>query len=240
MDLETSADILHEYKGKMPILTSLKIFCSWMIKHDFDAFEIAPRLTHLSAWRWRGMSHLLIPWEQLTKLTLGLESPMYLIQGGDIVSLLHALQNIEELRFKVTDTFCERFSYPLVWRAVRLTHLRLLEVPHLAMPLWIESPLLEHLHLTDRTSGSVYGYQMYSGAPFGMILDSSCRIRRLTLEHCQLMTMKGVMDVMDALPNVEELYVMKVQNRNICIPSSGTVWERMMGTSVYLSSVSCE
>lgn len=204
MDLEASADILHEYRGKMPILTSLKIFCGWMIKHNFDAFEIAPRLTHLSAWRWRGMSHLLIPWAQLTKLTLGLESPTYLIREGDIISLLHVLQNIEELRFKVADTFYERFSYPLVWRAVRLTHLRLLEVPHFAILLWIEAPLLEHLHLTARTSGTVYDNQMYSGSLSGMILDSSCRIRRLTLEHCQIMTMK---DVMDVLPNVEELYV---------------------------------
>ncbi|KAF8346768.1 hypothetical protein F5887DRAFT_94410 [Amanita rubescens] len=56
-----TADIqmdLREYRGKMPILTSFKILCSWVIKHDFDAFEIAPRLTHLSAWRWREMRSL--------------------------------------------------------------------------------------------------------------------------------------------------------------------------------------
>lgn len=208
MDLGASTDILREYRGKMPILTSLKIFCGWVTKQNFDAFEVAPRLIHLSVWCWRGMSHLLIPWAQLTKLTLGLDSPMYLIQEGDIIALLHALQNIEELRFKIADPFSERFSYPVVWPAIRLTRLRLLEVPHFTILLWIEPPVLEHLHVTDRTFGSVYGFQMYSGALCSMVINSSCYIRRLTLEHCQVMTMQ---DVMDALPRVEELYVTKEQ-----------------------------
>ena len=172
---------------------------------QYNAFQIAPRLTeldlvaHFECGRWQ------FPWSQLTKLKMSCK------EFGDFYSnnmwgVLSQLENIEQLH--VITTFHRIMPHSQL-PIIRLPGLRLLEISLVfaTMFSWFTAPLLEHLHIhgwIESTYDRFHNGQPYEREIMSLIQRSSCHIRRLVLDNCRTEEMRIVMK---ALASVEELSI---------------------------------
>ena len=172
---------------------------------QYNAFQIAPRLTeldlvaHFECGRWQ------FPWSQLTKLKMSCK------EFGDFYSnnmwgVLSQLENIEQLH--VITTFHRIMPHSQL-PIIRLPGLRLLEISltFATMFSWFTAPLLEHLHLHGFTTPPydwLHNNQPYEREITSLIQRSSCHIRRLALDNCRT---EEIRRVMKALTSVEELSI---------------------------------
>jgi hypothetical protein len=105
-------------------------------------------------------------------------------------SILPALRNAEELRLI---GFISNNILPEIV-PVHLDRLRFLQVLHPDALSWIEAPSLEHLHVKDHffyTKKDLYSKQLLY-----LVQNSSCRIRQLTLQSCDVLTAFSIMEIL--------------------------------------------
>lgn len=200
-------DDLVKRRRKMLILKSLRICmeeCEG--QNDLDAFKIAPNLTELklvqeqemrkgTLGRWR------FPWAQLTNLCINvccLDFP----DSNALRTFLLQLQNLEELLFYISDVKREFgiFKCPAV-RFARLRHL----VVSLVSPeifSWFEAPLLEHLRVYYEPCS--HNSDHYNEELSSLVNRSSCHIRHLTLQNCEV---EAAHNIMKVLTSVETLCI---------------------------------
>jgi hypothetical protein len=207
VDLELSREplglILDLLRCGMPIIKSLRLHAKSILvrisKFElYHAFTAAPRLTELELLgRFGG---LVFPWSQLTKVKIFSTDGDY-VESRKLETILSQLQNVEELR--MGKVFIWRSDDDRDRRSIRLPSLRLLAVqvhPRLEILPQLEAPLLEHL-LVDMSSKKRYAF--IEELSF-FIRRSSCHIRRLTLQNCEVRLLP---DLMKLLSSVEELYI---------------------------------
>ncbi|KAM6492363.1 hypothetical protein JOM56_012087 [Amanita muscaria] len=165
-------------KGKLPTLEWLEIRCAVDRKRTRGIFEVAPRLTHAYIGPWAKISGWILPWTQLTELTLTINDDS-VIENGDVPNLLPMLHNIKEFRLRNYGEMDFEGSFPQ-FTPTPLNQLRVLEVPHPAILSWFEAPSLCEICFTD--------YQDYDepldvhGQISSLIQRSSCRIRKLSFD----------------------------------------------------------
>ena len=170
---------------------------------DFNAFEVAPRLTELHVVQHEYVKEIWhFPWAQLTKLKIESSSYYY---GNDLWKVLFQLENIEELHIITSIYSSPPSPDPLPIKC--LPGLRLLETSFDFTPMfsWITAPLLEHLHL-HRSNGHSFpdDSEAYERALASLIQRSSCQIHRLAFEEC---TAQEIRIVLDVLASIEELSI---------------------------------
>ena len=186
-NLELHAPILDDIrkcKGKLPILESLEV---WNLASlHIDTFESAPRLVQANLLGWLDRFELL-PLSQLTKVTMstGLASRADALR---MHSILPALGNVEELWLTSVslDTVIPKCS------PVRLTRLRILDISRPVVLSWIDAPSLEHLHVEAHSRDR----HLYREQISSLVQRSSCHIRQLTLEGCDIRTATTIMDIL--------------------------------------------
>lgn len=182
-------DDLRECKGRMPILQSLKISLYFDLEVALDAFDSAPCLVQVKLMRWQRVDVGVLPLNQLKRFTIILEwNNLY--QTRRLHSLLPVLRNVEELQFLLFISDAPILEYPSVY----LGHLRFLQISHPSMLSWIKAPSLEHLHVEDR---SYYTKKdLYREKLLHFVQHSSCHIRQLTLQCCDVLTAFSIMEIL--------------------------------------------
>ena len=224
-------DALLKCKGRMPILESLRITLSaFKDSEDYrNVFEIAPHLTELDMRICYGCTGgWTFPWEQLTKLRLSTYHAWF--AHGTVTELqafLSQLQNVEELGFVFDDAAVQCLSQ-CGCPPVHLPCLRFLEasIVHPGVFSWFQVPLLEHLSLGsvrwDPDSEGWVDLYHFQHEILSLVDRSSCRIRQLTLQYCDI---EQIHSVMETLANVEELYIKNPSERGVSAPYMRTIAE---------------
>ncbi|KIL63488.1 hypothetical protein M378DRAFT_164343 [Amanita muscaria Koide BX008] len=179
LSCDWQVDSILPCKGKLPTLEWLKLRGAVCHKHAQCMFEVAPRLTRAYVGLWTNNHGWILPWTQLTELTLTINDGS-IIENGDVLNLLPMLHNVKELRLRYNDDKMNfEGGFPR-FVPTPLNQLRVLEVPHPAILSWFEAPSLCEIYFTD--------YQYYDepldvhGQISSLIQRSSCRIRKLSFE----------------------------------------------------------
>ncbi|KAM6492349.1 hypothetical protein JOM56_012073 [Amanita muscaria] len=190
-------DNIHPCSG-LPTLEWLKI--RGTVAHSARGiFEVAPRLTHAYIGPWAKSYGCILPWTQLTDLTLTIDEDS-VIKNGDIPNLLPMLHNIKELRFRFNYyiQLDSEGSFPQ-FAPTPLNKLQVLDAPHPGILSWFETPSLCEICFTDN-------HQKYH-EPLDVreqissfIQRSNCRIRKLSFNS-------GRMFYVGTLNDVEELVI---------------------------------
>ncbi len=216
------ADDLRECKGRMPILQSLKISLHFDLEVGLDAFDSAPCLAQVKLMRWQRVDVGILPLNQLKRFTIILEwNNLY--RTRRLHSLLPALRNVEELRFLLFLSDAPIPEYP----PVQLSHLRFLQISHPNMLSWIKAPSLEHLHVEDR---SYYTRKdLYSEKLLYFVQHSSCHIRQLTLQCCDVLTAFSIMEI---LTHVNKLSII-----DSSVDHSGAIIKAIANFDIYMPNL---
>ncbi|KAF8341053.1 hypothetical protein F5887DRAFT_977169 [Amanita rubescens] len=202
---ESAMNPLVGRKGEMQILESLRIILPKFKGQKVPmAFDIAPHLTKLELTYWEGLKEWtlrrwLFPWIQLSKLKLEVIC-LDFTRKGTLRAFLLQIQNVEELRFFMT--FAEDEFGDFKCPSVHFPRLRLLEISLVSPGVfsWFEAPLLEHLLVQDSCQGrDDYGEELSS-----LVHRSSCCVRHLTIQDCDIHVACGIIEV---LSGIEELCV---------------------------------
>ncbi len=196
-------------RGRMPILESLKItVVNFRCHKGLGAFDIAPRLTELELVHREGiksgkLGRWSFPWAQLTKLKMRVPY-LDFAHISALRTFLLQVQNLEELRFLIDDVKEEFgiFKCP----SVRFPRLRLLEISVVFPGVfsWFEAPVLEHLLVHDCFDLDTYALRDYKEELSSFLHRSSCHVRHLTLQSCDIDVAE---DIMVSLASVEELCI---------------------------------
>ncbi|KAF8345031.1 hypothetical protein F5887DRAFT_238366 [Amanita rubescens] len=194
-------------RGMFSTLEYLEMRIGTFGREPSHTFEIAPCLINLRLsnnifgpgciGKWK------FPWAQLTKVKISTG----LTQGSDEVrATLFQLQNVEELRLEIP--FMRDFVIDKHSPVFRFARLRRFNVSmELAVILyWFDTPLLEHLEINDRFIFTHRG-ENTEEVIASLIYRSSCHIRRLTLEDCQIEAIRLVLGVRALTASVEELFI---------------------------------
>ncbi|KAF8634196.1 hypothetical protein AX15_001011 [Amanita polypyramis BW_CC] len=195
-------DDLLALKGKTPLLENLRITTiPDRVEEDFDAFEIAPRLTRVELECEESLGRWILPWSQLTGLDITLTSLF------DVPPLLQRLQNIEKLFFSFQSIEEENEEDLGLFEgfSARLEHIRVLQAPFPVILSWIEAPLLEELRLGD-PDNRFHRSLPHEEDLVSLIYRSKppCQIRRLVLRGVDIPTAKSIIIVLN---DVEELHI---------------------------------
>ncbi|KAF8342463.1 hypothetical protein F5887DRAFT_1214838 [Amanita rubescens] len=176
-------------KGKIPILESLTVSTiRGSTRLPLDAFEIAPRLAEVELNHVDRINFEVLPLSQLKSITMFLNLQNW--SGiSRIYSILPALRNAEELRFT---GFVSNDNLPEIV-PVHLDRLRVLQISHPDALSWIEAPSLEHLHVEQCFYD---GRDRYGEELLYFVQKSSCRIRQLTLQCCDVSTAFSIMKIL--------------------------------------------
>ena len=198
---------LRKCRGEMPILESLKVSTRRGAKLPLDGFQIAPRLTHVTLSYLYGINAELLPLGQLKRITIQAKLDDW-SEGRRIHSILPALRNVEELRI---------ISFPYDGAVsevvpIHFDRLRALQLSHPDILPWIEAPSMERLHVEDRPY-CTNKESDYSEKILHFVQRSSCYIRYLTLQGCDVSTALSVMEI---LTHVNELSIIDPSVDLIC------------------------
>lgn len=140
------------------------------------------------------------PWSQLLKLSIGLTS-LDFANSNELEIFLLQLRNVEELRITVLSHIIVHSDVLSACLPVRLPRLKQLEIS-LSIS-WIlsyfETPSLQYLSVYHS-----FDAHDYEGKLESLVHRSSCRIRHLTLEECEVHVAH---DIMEELVSVEELCI---------------------------------
>ncbi|KAM6492345.1 hypothetical protein JOM56_012069 [Amanita muscaria] len=192
-------DSIHPCKGKLPTLEWLEIRGAVDRKRARGIFEVAPRLAHAYIGPWEKGSGWILPWTQLTELTLKINEKS-VIKNGDIPELLPMLHNIKELRFRLNYHQLDfQGGFPQ-FAPTPLNQLRVLDVPHPGILSWFEAPSLCEIYFTDCEDYHVDEPLDVHGQISSLIQRSSCRIRKLSFNS-------GRKFYVGTLKDVEELVI---------------------------------
>ena len=216
-------DALLEWRGRMPILESLGVTMSAFEDSEkyLNVFEIAPRLTELNLRSYYGCTgRWMFPWKQLTKLRF-YTYHVWFTHGtvAELRAFLSQLQNVDELGFAFDDEAVQYLCCP----PVHLPRLRFLETLILYPEVlsWFQVPSLEHLSLGDSEDGRADPYH-FRDEILSLIDRSSCRIRQLTVQCCNI---EQIHSLMETLANIEELYIKNPSERGVTAPVIRTIAE---------------
>ncbi|KIL57597.1 hypothetical protein M378DRAFT_171587 [Amanita muscaria Koide BX008] len=196
---------IHPCKGKLPTLEWLKIRGAVDRNNAWDIFEVAPRLTHAYIEPWAKDYGWILPWTQLTELTLTINEDS-VIETGDVPNFLPMLHNIKEFRFCNYGEMDFEGDFPR-FAPAPLNQLRVLEVPHPAVLSWFEAPSLREIYFTDCQD---YDEPLDVHEQISSLIErSSCRIRKLSFES-------GRKFYVGTLKDVEELVIDYSHSRGVC------------------------
>ncbi|KAF8337163.1 hypothetical protein F5887DRAFT_1244620 [Amanita rubescens] len=206
---------------KMPILESLAIvvYMSFNWKHEIT-FKNARYLTELTlngvpatggsgVIKWEmGKWMFRFPWAQLTKLRIDIDRLCF-ADRNELETFLLQLRNVEELRIAV---FRISFDSDVPGACLSVCFPRLKRLETTFSFSWMlscfETPLLQYLWVCGSFNNinhrHEYKENLTSLVLTSLVHRSSCHIRRLTLQNCEV---EVAYDIMEVLVSVEELYV---------------------------------
>jgi len=226
-------------RGKFSTLEYLEIGIEALAGRPYNAFEIAPRLNRLrlteGALGREFLGKWKFPWAQLTKFEIRLRVG----HGGDeLRETLLQLQNVEELRVEtpVREYFAIDKNAP-VFQLARLRRLDV-SVDLAGIVDWFDTPLLEHLEINDYFDFA-NNLEIAKEAISSLIHRSSCRIHRLTLDHCGIKVIRMVLGVRALTASVEELFINRGESEILVIRDIPGFDERIYLPNLHVLRLKC-